>query len=247
MDVPHWAHNGARSYATPRWLAGSDSCCGDVCGVRRRCGRVRHGGDRACVSSARHTGHHRLGRSRYVVWATRHAKSRARLVRLARSWAFAAARIKPDPVPTARLRQYSVQSCSSRRPQAPQAIRAQPAQAIVAAPHQPLGVLRARYRWDGDQSQRRPRHDRGQARLRARDRRRPRGQAQGVRSIVVIGSYPDTKLQVSGRNIKTGRPMEWAFPLWELWRDWGNVNGTATVIYANMATSTFAGRCQATR
>jgi hypothetical protein len=69
----------------------------------------------------------------------------------------------------------------------------------------------------------------------------------GDYSIVVIGSYPDTKLQVSGRNIKTGRPMEWAFPLWELWRDWGNVNGTATVIYANMATSTFAGRCQATR
>jgi hypothetical protein len=53
--------------------------------------------------------------------------------------------------------------------------------------------------------------------------------------ISVIGSYPDTQLRVAGRNIRTGRPMEWEFALWEFWEDSGDIDGTATVIYAQLA------------
>ena len=53
--------------------------------------------------------------------------------------------------------------------------------------------------------------------------------------ISVVGSYPDTKLKVAGRNIRTGRPMEWEFALWEFWEDCGDIDGTATVIYAQLA------------
>jgi hypothetical protein len=57
----------------------------------------------------------------------------------------------------------------------------------------------------------------------------------GEYAITVVGSYPDTKLKVSGRNIRTGQPTEWEFALWEFWDEWGTVNGTSTVIYAQLA------------
>jgi hypothetical protein len=57
----------------------------------------------------------------------------------------------------------------------------------------------------------------------------------GDYAISVVGSYPDTKLRVQGRNIRTWEPIKWEFALWEFWKDWGDVNGTATVIYAQLA------------
>ena len=51
----------------------------------------------------------------------------------------------------------------------------------------------------------------------------------------LVGSYPETKLKVSGLNIRTGEPSVWEFALWEFWKDWGDINGTATVIYAQLA------------
>jgi hypothetical protein len=53
--------------------------------------------------------------------------------------------------------------------------------------------------------------------------------------ISLSGSYPETKLEVSGLNIRTEQPMEWEFELWKFWKDWGEINGTATVIYAQLA------------
>jgi hypothetical protein len=52
--------------------------------------------------------------------------------------------------------------------------------------------------------------------------------------ITLVGCYLDTKLNVSGRKIRTGEPIQWEFARWEIWQDWGNVNGTTTVIYGNM-------------
>jgi hypothetical protein len=58
---------------------------------------------------------------------------------------------------------------------------------------------------------------------------------EGDYSISLAGSYPNTKLKVSGPNIRTGKAMEWEFAIWEFWQDWGDINGTATVIYAQLA------------
>jgi hypothetical protein len=57
----------------------------------------------------------------------------------------------------------------------------------------------------------------------------------GTYSISLVGSYPGTRMKVSGRNVRTEQPTEWEFALWDIWQDWGTVNGTATVIYANLA------------
>ena len=53
--------------------------------------------------------------------------------------------------------------------------------------------------------------------------------------ISLASSYPDTKIKISGRNIRTGRPMDWEFDLWELWQPYEQAGGTAVVIYAQLA------------
>jgi hypothetical protein len=58
---------------------------------------------------------------------------------------------------------------------------------------------------------------------------------KGEYSISIIGSYPDTKLKVSGLNIRTEQPTEWEFVVWEFWQEWGDIEGTAAVIYAQLA------------
>jgi hypothetical protein len=58
---------------------------------------------------------------------------------------------------------------------------------------------------------------------------------KGDYAIAVVGFYPDTKLKVSGRNIRTGEPMEWEFALWDFLGDPGTPEDTAIVIYAQMA------------
>ena len=57
----------------------------------------------------------------------------------------------------------------------------------------------------------------------------------GPYEMAILGSYPDTILKVSGRNIRTEKPAQWEFALWDAWRDWGNVSGTVTVLYAALA------------
>jgi hypothetical protein len=57
----------------------------------------------------------------------------------------------------------------------------------------------------------------------------------GEYSVALVGSYPDTRLKVSGLNVRTERPMQREFTLWDFWQDWGTVDGTATVIYAQLA------------
>jgi hypothetical protein len=58
---------------------------------------------------------------------------------------------------------------------------------------------------------------------------------KGDFAITVVGSYPDTKLKVKGCNIRTGKPMEWDFALWDYLSDPGTPVDTATIIYAQMA------------
>jgi hypothetical protein len=53
--------------------------------------------------------------------------------------------------------------------------------------------------------------------------------------ITLVGSYPDTKLKVSGCNIRTGDPMEWEFAIWDFLSAPGTAEDTATIIYAQLA------------
>jgi hypothetical protein len=58
---------------------------------------------------------------------------------------------------------------------------------------------------------------------------------KGDYAVELEGSFPDTKIKIAGCNIRTEEPTEWEFRLWDFWEDWGTVNGTATVIYAQLA------------
>jgi hypothetical protein len=60
---------------------------------------------------------------------------------------------------------------------------------------------------------------------------------KGDYTLDLVGHYPDTKLNVSGLGLASGRPMKWEFALWEFWEDSGTaatVDGTAILIWANM-------------
>jgi hypothetical protein len=58
---------------------------------------------------------------------------------------------------------------------------------------------------------------------------------KGQYAISLAGSYPDTKIKVSGRNIRTREPTDWEFDLWELWQPYEQAEGTAVVVYAQLA------------
>jgi hypothetical protein len=58
---------------------------------------------------------------------------------------------------------------------------------------------------------------------------------KGDYAITVVGSYPGTKLQVNGRNIRTGQLTDWEFALWEFLSAPGTPEDTATILYAQMA------------
>jgi hypothetical protein len=58
---------------------------------------------------------------------------------------------------------------------------------------------------------------------------------KGEYAITVFGSYPDTKIKVEGRNIRTWEPMEWEFALWDFLGAPGTPDDTAIVIYAQLA------------
>jgi hypothetical protein len=53
--------------------------------------------------------------------------------------------------------------------------------------------------------------------------------------IRLSGSYPDTEVQVSGRNVRTGDPDEWRFRVWEFFTLPPNAAAAAEVMHANMA------------
>jgi hypothetical protein len=54
-------------------------------------------------------------------------------------------------------------------------------------------------------------------------------------AIDLAGSYPDTTVRVSGRGLKSGRPMNWDFELWWMWANGGDdIDGTATLLWSNM-------------
>lgn len=57
----------------------------------------------------------------------------------------------------------------------------------------------------------------------------------GEHDMTLVGSYPDTILRVSGPNIRTRQPDSWELAVWDFWQEWGNVNGTVTVLYAQLA------------
>lgn len=57
----------------------------------------------------------------------------------------------------------------------------------------------------------------------------------GDHEMALVGSYPDTMLEVSGLNIRTEEPANWRFAVWDFWQDWGTVDGTVTVLYAQLA------------
>ena len=56
----------------------------------------------------------------------------------------------------------------------------------------------------------------------------------GSYTIAVTGSYPVTKLHVTGLNVRTDEPSEWGFALWDFLSS-GTPDDTATIIYAQMA------------
>jgi len=57
---------------------------------------------------------------------------------------------------------------------------------------------------------------------------------KGPYTIELVGSYPDTKLKVSGLGLASRRPMKWEFELWDLWEEDGTILGTGALIWANM-------------